>query len=137
MDDAGKANASDDRPVAELITELSRQTSRLVRDELRLAQAELKEKGRHAGRGAGLFGGAGLLAFFGVAGLITTAILALSLVLPAWVSALIVSVVLLVAAGIAALIGRKEVKQVGPPAPEAALDSIKRDIQEVKEHRHQ
>ena len=132
-----KPATAEDRPVAELITELSQQTSRLVRDELRLAQAELKEKGRHAGRGAGLFGGAGLLAFFGAAGLITTAILALSLVLPAWASALIVSVVLLIAAGIAALIGKKEVKQAGPPAPEAAVESVKRDIREVKEHRHQ
>ncbi|MBT2551325.1 phage holin family protein [Arthrobacter sp. ISL-65] len=135
MDTTEKPGASDDRPVAELMTELSQQTSRLVRDELRLAQAELKEKGRHAGRGAGLFGGAGLLAFFGAAGLITTAILALALVLPAWLSALIVSVVLLIAAGIAALVGRKEVKEAGPPAPEAAVDSVKRDIQEVKEHR--
>ena len=136
MDDTGKASASEDRSVTELVTELSQQTSRLVRDELRLAQAELKEKGRHAGRGAGLFGSAGLLAFFGAAGLVTTAILALSLVLPAWLSALLVSLVLLIAAGIAALIGKKEVKEAGPPAPEAAVDSVKRDIQEVKEHRH-
>ena len=136
MDDTGKASTSEDRSVTELVTELSQQTSRLVRDELRLAQAELKEKGRHAGRGAGLFGSAGLLAFFGAAGLVTTAILALSLVLPAWLSALLVSLVLLIAAGIAALIGKKEVKEAGPPAPEAAVDSVKRDIQEVKEHRH-
>ena len=136
MDDTGRSSASEDRSVTELVTELSQQTSRLVRDELRLAQAELKEKGRHAGRGAGLFGSAGLLAFFGAAGLLTTAILALSLVLPAWLSALLVSLVLLIAAGIAALIGKKEVKEAGPPAPEAAVDSVKRDIQEVKEHRH-
>ncbi|MDQ1058190.1 putative membrane protein YqjE [Arthrobacter globiformis] len=136
MDDPAKSNDAKEQPVAELLTQLSQQTSRLVRDELRLAQAELKEKGRHAGRGAGLFGAAGFLAFFGAAALITTIILALSLLLPAWLSALIVSVVLLIAAGIAALVGKKEVNQVGPPAPEATVKNVKRDINEVKEHRH-
>jgi uncharacterized membrane protein YqjE len=135
MDHHGTTNA-ENKPVAELVNDLAQQTSRLVRDELRLAQAELKEKGRHAGRGAGLFGAAGFLAFFATGVLITTAILALALVLPAWASALIVGVVLLVAAGIAALVGKKEVKQAGPPTPEATVANVKRDIEEVKEHRH-
>jgi hypothetical protein len=63
MDNPGKSTNAKEQPVSELLTQLSQQTSRLVRDELRLAQAELKEKGRHAGRGAGLFGAAGFLAF--------------------------------------------------------------------------
>lgn len=134
MDNQGIPDKANEQPVAELINRLSQQTSRLVRDELKLARAELSEKGRHAGKGAGLFGAAGLLAFFGAAALVTAAILALSLLLPAWASALIVSAVLFIAAGIAALIGKKEVKQVGPP--EATVDSVKRDIEEVKEHRH-
>ena len=136
MDNPGKSNNAKEQPVSELLTQLSQQTSRLVRDELRLAQAELTEKGRHAGRGAGFFGAAGFLAFLGAAALIATIILALSLLLPAWLSALIVSVALFIAAGIAALIGKKEVKQVGPPAPKATLENVKRDIDEVKEHRH-
>jgi VIT1/CCC1 family predicted Fe2+/Mn2+ transporter len=136
MDHPGTPHDARDRPVAELITELSQQTSRLVRDELRLAQAELKEKGKHAGRGAGLFGAAGLLGFFGAACLVTTAILGLSLLLPAWAAALIVAVVLLAAAGIAALMGKKEVKQIGPPTPQATVENVKLDIEEVKEHRH-
>ncbi|GAB3526521.1 phage holin family protein [Arthrobacter monumenti] len=122
--------------VSELVTQLSEQTSRLVRDEMRLAQAELKEKGKHAGTGAGLFGGAGLVAFFGGATLITTIILALALLLPAWLSALIVTVALFIIAGIAALVGKKQIKKAVPPAPETAVDSVKRDVNEVKEHGH-
>ncbi|WP_035779884.1 phage holin family protein [Arthrobacter sp. H14] len=123
-------------PVSELVTRLSEQTTRLVRDELRLAQAELKDKGKHAGVGAGLFGGAGLMAFFGGATLITTIILALALLIPAWLSALIVTVALFIIAGIAALIGKKQVKKAAPPAPEATMENVKRDVKEVKEHGH-
>ena len=136
MDNPGKSNNAKEQPVSELLTQLSQQTSRLVRDELRLAQAELTEKGRHAGRGAGLFGAAGFLAFLAAAALIATVILALSLLLPAWLSALIVSLGLFIAAGVAALIGKKEVKRIGPPTPEATVENVKRDIDEIKEHRH-
>lgn len=107
-------NAPPDLPsasVAELVNRLSEQTSRLVRDELRLAQAELQQKGKHAGIGLGVFSGAGLLAFFGLAALVTTAVLALALVLPGWAAALTVAVVLFIIAGIAALVGKKQVQQ--------------------------
>ncbi len=122
-----------DPTVAELVNTLSQQTSRLVREELRLAQVELKEKGRHAGVGVGLFSGAGLLAFFGGATLITTAILALAVVLPGWAAALIVTVLLFAAAGIAALVGKKEVAQATPPKPERAMENVPRDVQAVKQ----
>ncbi|WP_253905276.1 phage holin family protein [Arthrobacter sp. H14] len=122
--------------MSELVTQLSEQTTRLVRDEMRLAQAELKEKGKHAGVGAGLFGGAGLVAFFGGATLITTIILALALLVPVWLSALIVTVVLFIIAGIAALVGKKQIKQAVPPAPETTMENVKRDVNEVKEHGH-
>lgn len=121
-------------PVSELVTQLSEQTTRLVRDEMRLAQAELKNKDRHAGAGAGLFGGAGLMAFFGGATLITTIILALALLVPVWLSALIVTVALFIIAGIAALAGKKQVKKAVPPAPETTMESVKADVNEVKEH---
>lgn len=121
---------------AELMSRLSQQTSRLVRDEIRLVQAELKEKGKHAGLGAGLFGAAGYFGFFATAAFVATAILALALVLPAWLSALIIAAALLVVAGIAALVGKREVKRVTPVAPEATVESVKRDVNEVKEHGH-
>lgn len=93
-----------DAPIAELVSDLSAQTSRLVRDEMRLATAELKESAKHAGVGAGLIGASGLMAVFGLAALITAAIAGLALVLPVWASALIVAVVLFVIAAVAALI---------------------------------
>jgi len=103
-----------------------------VRSELRLAQAELTEKGKRAGLGIGMFSAAGLLAHFGLAGLITTAILVLALWLPAWAAALIVAGVLLVVAGGAALAGRREVQEATPPAPERTIASVREDVEAVK-----
>ena len=118
----------------QLISDLTTQISRLVRDEARLAQAEVTQKAKRLGIGAGLFGGAGLFAFFGLAALITTAILALALVLPAWLAALVVAVVLFAVAGVLALVGKKDVQKGSPPVPTEAIASTKVDIQTVKEH---
>ena len=126
----------DDPSVAELLTRLSEQSSRLVRDELELAKVEITDKVRHAGIGAGLFSAAGVLGLFGVGTLITTAILALSLVLPAWLAALVVTVVVFAAAGVAALVGKKQVQEAAPAAPQETIDSVERDVAEVKEARH-
>jgi uncharacterized membrane protein YqjE len=123
-----------DEPIGAVVHRLSEQIPELVRSELRLAQAELTEKGKHAGTGIGMFGGAGLLALYGLAALFATAIIALDLVLPLWLSALIVTVVLFVAAGIAALLGKNHVKQATPPAPERAIAGVKEDVEAVKGH---
>jgi uncharacterized membrane protein YqjE len=120
----------------ELVQELSTEVSTLVRKELELAQVELKEKGKRAGIGGGLFGGAGLLALFGLGALIACAILALATAVDAWLAALIVAVVLFAGAAVAALIGKGQVQQATPPAPERAIHSVQEDIQTVKEHAH-
>ena len=125
--------APEDASTGQLIGQLTEQISRLVRDEARLAQAEVTQKAKRLGVGAGLFGGAGLFAFFGLATLITTVILLLALVLPAWLAALIVTVVLFAVAGVLALIGKKDVQQGSPPVPTQAIESTKTDIQTVKE----
>ena len=117
----------------QLISDLTTQISQLVRDEARLAQAEVTQKAKRLGVGAGFFGGAGLVAFFGLATLITTVILVLALFLPAWLAALIVTVVLFAIAGVLALIGKKDVQQGSPPVPTQAIESTKTDIQTVKE----
>ena len=117
----------------QLVSELTDQISRLVRDEARLAQVEVTQKAKRLGIGAGLFGGAGLFAFFGLAALITTAILLLALVVPAWLAALIVAVVLFAVAGVLALVGKKDVQKATPPVPTEAIASTKTDIQTVKE----
>src|SRR5215217_1986144 len=88
-----------DKPLGELVQDLSRQTSTLIRQEMRLAQAELTEKGRHAGKGAGMFGGAGLVALYGVGALVAAAVLGLATVLEPWLGALIVAAVLFALAG--------------------------------------
>jgi uncharacterized membrane protein YqjE len=123
-----------DEPIGAVVHRLSEQIPELVRSEIRLAQAELTEKGKHAGTGIGMFGGAGLLALYGLAGMFTTAVIALDLVLPLWLSALIVTVVLFIAAGVAALLGKKQVSQATPPAPERAIAGVKEDVEAVKGH---
>lgn len=124
-----------DASLGELLSQLSAQTSRLVRDEIRLAQKEFQDSARHAGAGAGLISVAGLLAVFGLLALIAAAVAALSLVLPVWAAALIVGAVLLVIAGIAALVSRREIEQVTPAAPQT-VTSVKKDIDEVKGAAH-
>jgi Flp pilus assembly protein TadB len=121
-----------DRSTAELVKTASEQISRLVRDELRLAQAELAEKGKHAGKGAGMFGAGGLLALYGVAALLTAVVLLLAYVVPAWLAATIVGVVLLAIAGILAMSGKKQVKKASPAVPEESVDSVKADVATVK-----
>ncbi len=122
----------DDPPLGALVHDLTRQVPQLIRSEIRLAQAELTEKGKRAGLGVGMFSAAGLLAFLGLCCLVTTAILALAHALPDWLAALIVAAVLLVGAGTTALFGKKEVQQATPPAPEHALEGVKEDIAVVK-----
>jgi len=116
----------------ELINRLTEQTTALVRSELQLAKTEMTEKAKHAGVGAGLFGGAGIIALYGVGTLIATIILVLATFLDAWLAALIVTVVLFVIAGVVALIGKKQVSQATPAAPERTIDSVKRDVETVK-----
>lgn len=128
--------SQDDRSVGELVKQFSEQTSHLIRDEMRLAQAEMSQKAKHAGIGIGLYGGAGLLAFFGFGSLVGAAIAALSLTdLDVWAAALIVAAVLFVIAGIVAMIGRGETKQASP-TPERTVENVKRDVEELKESRH-
>ncbi|HEX5986618.1 MAG TPA: phage holin family protein [Nocardioides sp.] len=125
-------SAADKESLGALVHDLSEQTSALVRSELELAKAELAVKGKNAGMGAGLFGAAGILGLFGLGVLITTAILALALVLPAWAAALIVAVVLFIAAGIAALVGKGKVSKATPAAPERAVEGVKQDVETIK-----
>ncbi len=125
-------NTQNDQQIGDLVKQLSEQTSTLVRKELQLAQIELKEKGKRAGIGAGLFGGAGVVVLYGVGALVAAVILLLATALAAWLSALIVAVVLLAGAGVAALMGKKQVEQAVPPQPEQAIQSTKRDVDHVK-----
>jgi hypothetical protein len=121
----------------ELVHQLSEQVSRLVRDELRSAREEMRAKARHAGVGAGLFGGAGAIALYSVAALLATLILLLALVMPAWLAALVVAVGLFAAAAVTALTGRGQVRQVGSVVPERTVESVKADVRAVSQAAHE
>jgi len=127
-----RGTADDDKSLGELVQDLSKQTSTLIRQEMRLAQAELTEKGRHASKGAGMFGGAGVIALYGVGALIAAAILGLATVLEPWIAAAAIGVGLLLIAGILALTGKKEIEEATPPKPELAIESVQRDVDTVK-----
>jgi uncharacterized membrane protein YqjE len=121
-----------DASVGDLVSRMSEQTSRLIRDEMRLAQIEMTQKGKRAGIGAGMFGGAGVFAFLGLAALVAAAILGLARVVADWLAAVIVGVALFAIAGGAALLGKREVQQVGSPVPEEAISGLKQDVQTLK-----
>ncbi|MGI5401080.1 phage holin family protein [Streptomyces sp. CA-135486] len=122
--------------VGELVKQASEQISQLMRQELRLAQAEMQQKGKRFGLGGGLFGGAGVVGFVALQALAATAIVALDLIWPLWGSALTVTAVLLVAAGVLAAVGRKQVARATPPTPEQAIAGVKADVAEIKERAH-
>src|SRR5215203_5372272 len=132
METSTRFQRVDDKPLGELVQDLSRQTSTLIRQEMRLAQAELAEKGKHAGKGAGMFGGAGLVALYGVGALTAAAVLGLATVIEPWIAAAAIGAGLLLIAGMLALTGKKELEEAGPPKPEQTLDSVQRDIETVK-----
>ena len=125
-----------EEPLGAVVHRLSEQIPELVRSEIRLAQAELAQKGKRAGVGVGLFSAAGLFALYGLATLLTTAIVLLDLALPLWAAALIVTGVLFAIAGVAALVGKKQVSEATPPAPEKAIAGAKQDVATIKGGSH-
>jgi hypothetical protein len=131
--DGVQAPAPQDLSTAALVKQLSEQVSSLMRDELKLARLEMTLKGKAAGTGVGLLGGGGLIALYGVACLIACAVIAIAGAVTAWLAALIVGIALLAAAGIAALIGRSRLQRATPPVPQEATESVKADVEEIKE----
>ena len=121
-----------DLPTAELVRQLSDQTSRLIRQEMALARAELTVKGKQAGIGAGLFGGAGVFGLLALGALTAAAIAALALAMDTWLAALIVTVVWAAVAGVMALVGKNRVQEALPPVPEDSVESVKEDVQWTK-----
>jgi hypothetical protein len=118
------------------VRDLSEQISRLVRDELRLAQLEMARKGKQAGLGAGLLGGGGVIALYGLGCLIACVIIAVAAAVAAWLAALIVGAALLLAAATAALLGKSRLSKATPPLPVEAVGSMKTDVEELRERAH-
>ena len=117
----------------DLVKMLSEQVSVLAHDEFKLAQLEMTRKGKQAGVGAGMLGGGGLIALYGVGCLIACAIIAISGVISAWLAALIVGAALLAVAAVLALLGKGRLQKSAPPIPGQAVASIKTDVNMVKE----
>jgi uncharacterized membrane protein YqjE len=125
---ASSDNTLRDRPTGELLKDLSDHTTTLVKQEMELAKAELQEKGKQAGLGAGMFGGAGLFGLGAFAALTACLISALDQVMEIWLAALVVAVAYAVIAAVLAITGKQKVKQAVPPVPEQAKESVKEDM---------
>jgi uncharacterized membrane protein YqjE len=128
----GESQTNGDKSVGELFQQFTSETSTLIRQELQLAQLEMKEKGKRAGFGAGLFGGAGVMAFYGGAALLVTIGLVLAEFLDGWLAGLIVTAVVFAIAGVLAVTGKKQIEQATPPAPEQAIETTKQSVETVK-----
>ncbi|MFK0160544.1 phage holin family protein [Streptomyces sp. NPDC090499] len=122
--------------MGELVQRASQQLTELVRGELRLAQAEIKQKGSHYGKGGGLFGGAGVVGFLMLQALVATVIAALAVVVPVWAAGLVVTAALGVIAAVLARSGRKQIGQAVPPTPEQTIENVKADMATIKESAH-
>ena len=130
--DRGGSDVSD-QPIAELVKQLSDQTASLARQEVELAKAELALKGKQAGLGAGMFGGAGMFALYAFGALTACVILALSEAMKGWLAALIVAAIYGAVAGGLALVGKRKVQQAVPPVPEQTVESVKEDVEWTKQ----
>lgn len=130
------SNSEPDASTGQLVKQLSEEISQLVRDEVKLATLEMTGKAKTAARGAGLFGGGGVMAFYGTGCLLAAAIIALAGVLRPWLAALIIGVALFAVAGIAALAGKGQLKKATPPIPTEATESVKADVEQIKESAH-
>jgi uncharacterized membrane protein YqjE len=129
---ASQENPVRDHSTGELLKELSDQSTTLIKQEVELAKAELQEKGKQAGMGAGMFGGAGLFGIGAFAALTTAVIAVLSTAMETGIAALIVAVVYGAVAGVLAMTGKKKVQEAAPPVPEQARDSVKEDVEWAK-----
>jgi uncharacterized membrane protein YqjE len=121
-----------EQPMGELFKKLSDDMSTLVRQELKLAQVEMTEKGKQAGIGLGMFGGAGLFGLLAALTLTTCLVAALSTQMKVWIAALIVTVVYGAVAGVLALQGKNRVAEATPPVPEQTVETVKEDVQWAK-----
>lgn len=124
---------ADERSVTQLVGDATNQVSTLVRDEIRLAAAELQQKGRRLGAGARLLAAATVVGLYGGGAVVAGIILLLTTVMPAWLAAFLVGAVILLVAAVLAFAGRNQARRGVPPVPEQAVASVKQDIAAVKE----
>jgi predicted phage tail protein len=127
-----RADRLKDQPLADLLRQLSQETATLVRQEIELAKAEVTQKGKTAGVGVGIVGAAGVVALLALGALTACLVLALDIVMPAWLAALIVAIVLGGVAAFLGLRGKEKVQEAGAPVPEQTVETVKEDIEWAK-----
>jgi uncharacterized membrane protein YqjE len=134
MSAGGQAGGGDprDQSIGELVKDLATETSTLVRQEIDLAKAEMTDRGKRAGKGAGMLGAAVLVGLLAAGALTACVIAALDRAMATWLAALVVTVVYCAIAGALAVTGRKQIREATPPVPEQAIDSVKEDVQWAK-----
>jgi hypothetical protein len=120
------------RSLAELTKQLAEQATTLASKEVELAKAEMAIKAKRLGVGAGVFGGAGLVAVLAAGALTAAAILGLAEAVDGWLAALIVTAAYAALAGVLAVVGRSRIEAGTPPIPEATVESVKEDVAWVK-----
>jgi uncharacterized membrane protein YqjE len=120
-----------DRGIGELVKDLASQTSTLVRQEIQLAQAEVTQKGKLAGKGAGMLAGAAVFGLLALGALSAALIALLDTFMATWVAALIVMVLWLIVAFVLAKAGQKSLQQATPPVPQT-IETVKEDIEWAK-----
>jgi len=121
-----------DESVGALLSDLSADLSTLVRQEIALAKVELTAKGKETGKGVGMLAGAGVIGLAMLGAFTICLIALLSLAMEVWVAALIVTVVWAIVAAVLVQMGRKQLKEAGPPKPEQTIETIKEDVQWAK-----
>ncbi|GAB2962856.1 phage holin family protein [Streptomyces pseudoechinosporeus] len=136
MTETMQRRSEEHHSVGDLVGQATEQLSELVRQEVRLAKEELAQKGKRAGRGGGLLGAAGAVGYVGVMALAGTGTAALSLVLSVWAAALIVTAVLFTIAAVLGIAGRAQLRRATPPMPAETLESVRADVDAIKERAH-
>jgi hypothetical protein len=121
-----------EQPIGDLLKRLSQETSTLVRQELDLAKAEMAQKGQRAGKGIGMFGGAGVTGLLALGAFTAFLIMLLDTAMKGWLAALIVAAAYTLITGVLALVGRNEVREATPPTPEQTVETVKEDVQWAK-----
>jgi uncharacterized membrane protein YqjE len=120
-----------EKSIGELVSQLSTETSTLIKQEMALARAELTEQGKRAGKGAGMLGGAGVAGLLTLGALTATLIALLDTAMATWLAALIVTVIWAAVAGVLALQGRNKIQEATPPAPQT-VETVKEDVRWAK-----
>lgn len=125
------AAESNGRSIGDVLKDIGSSIQDIVRWEIKLAKIEVADSARRARSSSIMLGGGGLLAIFAIGFLLLAAMFALEIVLPAWLAALIIGVLLCIGAAVGLSIGRDRLKAI--QAPNKTMQTVREDLQWMKE----